>query len=186
MTVPPLLPTRRGLMRGAGRIILGGSMTVLLAGRARAGSEPRQLSLVNLHTSERLRVTYWQGSGYVGSALSDVNQFLRDWRTSEVSTIDPRLLDLLHVLQHRLGSTEAFSVICGYRSPQTNAALAERSAGVSRHSLHMEGRAIDIALPSRPLTALRDEAVAMAAGGVGFYPASGFVHIDTGRTRRWG
>lgn len=153
---------------------------------ARADDEPRHLSLVNLHTSERLRVTYWQKSAYVSSALSDVNHFLRDWRTSEVASIDPRLLDLLHVLQRRLRSNEAFSVICGYRSPQTNATLAERSAGVSRHSLHMEGRAIDIDLPGRPLAALRDEAVAMAAGGVGYYPASGFVHVDTGRIRRWG
>lgn len=185
-TVPTFLPTRRRLLAGVGRVALGASMTVALGGWACAGTEPRQLSLVNLHTSERLRVTYWQGSDYVGSALSDINNLLRDWRTSEVAAIDPRLLDLLHVLQHRLGSAEAFHVICGYRSPQTNAALAERSGGVSRRSLHMEGRAVDIALPSRPLAALRDEAVAMAGGGVGFYPKSGFVHVDTGRTRRWG
>ena len=186
MTEPLLLPTRRGLLHGVGRVLMGAGMSATLGGWAHADDEPRQLSLVHLHTAERLRITYWQQNGYVGSALSDVNHFLRDWRTSDVAPIDPRLLDLLHALQRRLRSTEAFNVICGYRSPQTNATLAERSASVSRHSLHMEGRAIDIDLPSRPLATLCDEALAMAAGGVGFYPASGFVHVDTGRPRRWG
>jgi uncharacterized protein YcbK (DUF882 family) len=114
-----------------------------------------------------------------------VNEFLRDFRTSEVHEIDPRLLDLLHKLAHSVGASEPFHVISGYRSPRTNSALRAHSSGVAKYSLHMEGKAIDIRLPGTRLTQVRDSARALAIGGVGYYPGSNFVHVDTGRVRTW-
>ena len=111
---------------------------------------------------------------------------LRDWRTGEVYQIDPVLLDDIFDLQARLGNRGAVRVISGYRSPKTNAALAGAGRGVAKRSLHMQGRAIDLALPGVPTLEIRDAALAMGRGGVGTYSKSGFVHLDTGRVRRWG
>jgi uncharacterized protein YcbK (DUF882 family) len=110
---------------------------------------------------------------------------LRDHRSDEVSPIDTRLLDLLHTLSDKLDTTSQFHVISGYRSPATNAKLAEKSNGVARHSLHMDGLAIDIRLPGRELADVRRAAIALRSGGVGYYPGSNFVHMDVGRVRTW-
>ncbi len=110
---------------------------------------------------------------------------LRDFRTGDVHKIDPALLDLLYDLQERAGATRPFEVISGYRSPQTNAALRRRSHGVAGSSLHMQGQAIDIRVGDVPLASLRRAALALRQGGVGYYPASNFVHVDTGRVRTW-
>jgi len=116
---------------------------------------------------------------------AQLTALLRDWRNNEVHPIDTRLLDLLADLHVQLGTSDPFNVISGYRSPQTNALLHERSSGVAAKSLHMQGMAIDIRLPDTQLRRVRDTALAMGRGGVGYYEASNFVHVDVGRVRRW-
>ncbi|MBE1236621.1 DUF882 domain-containing protein [Phaeovibrio sulfidiphilus] len=147
--------------------------------------EYRSLSFLNLHTGERLSRVYWEKGAYVSGALNDINRVLRDHRTGDIHTIDPSLLDLLHTLRTDLETHEPFQVISGYRSPHTNAMLNARSKGVAKRSLHMDGMAIDISLRNRSLAAVRNAARSLQRGGVGFYPQSGFVHIDTGRVRSW-
>jgi uncharacterized protein YcbK (DUF882 family) len=139
----------------------------------------------NLHTGETLDAEYWRNGGYAPDALDAINHVLRDHRTDEAHTMDVGLLDLLHDLSRRLETREPFQVISGYRSPQSNAALADASSGVARRSLHMEGMAIDIALDSASTEVVRDAALALGRGGVGYYPNPGFVHVDVGRVRRW-
>lgn len=146
----------------------------------------RRLGFRHLHTGETLDVAYWENGAYVPGALTEVNHVLRDWRTNETHVIAPQLLDLLTALQTRLGKSERFDVICGYRSPATNEMLHERSAEVATHSLHLVGQAIDIHLPGVELANLRDAALSLGLGGVGYYPESDFVHVDIGRVRRWG
>ena len=154
--------------------------------RSRASvAEPRTLSFLHTHTAERLSLAYAAGDTYFPEALATVNRFLRDFRNGEIHPIDPRLLDQLHALSSVTGSKASYEVISGYRSPATNQALHERSQGVATRSLHLEGRAIDIRLPDVPLADLRDAAVSLRAGGVGYYAGSRFVHLDTGRPRRW-
>jgi uncharacterized protein YcbK (DUF882 family) len=150
-----------------------------------APATPRVLRFAHLHTAEALEVEYMDGARYLPDALASVNHLLRDFRTGDVHDIDPHLLDLLHGLQGRTGTRRPFEIISGYRSPQTNAMLHSRSGGVASGSLHMQGQAIDIRLGDVPLRALRDAALDLRRGGVGFYPSSNFVHVDTGRVRTW-
>ncbi len=145
----------------------------------------RELKFTHTHTGERLAVEYFSEGAYLQEALATVNHFLRDFRTSEVHPIDPGLLDLLHGLTDLTGSRQPFQVISGYRSPATNQMLRHRSEGVASGSLHMKGQAIDIRLGDVPLSTLRKAALAVSRGGVGYYPASDFVHVDTGRVRTW-
>jgi len=145
---------------------------------------PRSINLKNLHTDETLQAVYWENGQYVPDALQAVNHVLRDFRTGDVHVIDPRLLDLITDLHARLGSSSAFQVISGYRSPQTNAMLRELSAEVAQHSLHMDGMAIDIVLEDVDTDRLHLAALGMARGGVGYYPGR-FVHVDVGPVRHW-
>ena len=145
----------------------------------------RSLQFFNTHTNETLKATYWRNGTVDRGALHDINFVLRDFRTNTVFPIDVKLLDLLAELHQRTGTRQPFEVISGYRSPQTNAMLHAESNGVAAHSLHMEGKAIDIRLADVELTKLHDVAVAMKLGGVGIYPRSDFVHVDTGRVRYW-
>jgi uncharacterized protein YcbK (DUF882 family) len=147
--------------------------------------EPRVITLKNLHTEEALDAVYWEEGRYVPDALEAVNNVLRDYRTGDVHPIDPRLLDLLTDLRASLGSKSPFQVISGYRSPQTNAMLRERSAEVAQHSFHMDGMAIDIFLDDVELDHLRLAALELGRGGVGYYPVNRFVHVDVGPVRRW-
>lgn len=144
----------------------------------------RALSFYNLHTGESLRTVYWEQGEYVPGALEEINYLLRDYRQNEVKPIDPSLLDLLVSLRDRVHSKANFEVISGYRSPITNAMLHAETEGVSSHSLHMDGRAIDIKIPGRPLSLVRAAAWTLQRGGVGYYPGR-FVHVDTGRVRWW-
>jgi uncharacterized protein YcbK (DUF882 family) len=154
---------------------------VWAAGRA----ESRALHFAHLHTGERLAVEYCTAGDYVPDALAAVNTLLRDFRTGDVRAIDPGLLDLLFDLQGATGATRPYQVISGFRSPVTNAGLRRRSHGVASSSLHMVGQAIDIRVADVPLPSLRRAALALRQGGVGYYPASNFVHVDTGRVRTW-
>jgi uncharacterized protein YcbK (DUF882 family) len=154
--------------------------------RAAASAAVRALSLHNAHTGEALVLPYAQGGTYLSAALSEFNRFLRDFRTGEAHPIDPAVLDQLHTLASITGSREPIQIISGYRSPATNQALRARNGGgVARHSLHLEGRAIDIRLTDVGLADLRDAAISLKAGGVGYYAQSAFVHVDTGPVRRW-
>jgi uncharacterized protein YcbK (DUF882 family) len=185
--------SRRNFL-GIGAAAVGGALLPARAveAAARAGAvstaRDRTLSFFHTHTSERLMTTYCCAGEYVSKELTDINHLLRDFRVNEIKPIDPRLLDLLYELQTRLGTDQPFHVISGYRTPQTNASLHERGgaqSGVATHSLHMDGKAIDIRVPGIKLEHLRDSAKALRVGGVGYYPASNFVHVDTGRVRYW-
>lgn len=145
----------------------------------------RKLSFNNLHTGETLKTVYWEKGVYVPEALSEINYILRDFRTGDMRAIDPKLLDLLYTLRGKLDARAPFSIISGYRSPKTNALLASASSGVAKRSLHMEGKAVDISLDDVGLNNLRRAAISLRKGGVGYYPASGFVHVDVGRVRTW-
>ncbi len=152
---------------------------------ARRLIHPRAISFRNLHTGEALEAVYWADGRYLPDMMQRIEWLLRDYRTDEVHPIDPRLLDLLVHLRARLQTRAPFEVLSGYRSPQTNAMLASLSDGVAQNSLHMQGKAIDIRLPGRRLRQVRAVAMTLQGGGVGYYPQSGFVHIDTGRVRHW-
>lgn len=145
----------------------------------------RALHFRHLHTGERLAVEYASSGRYVPDALTSIDHLLRDFRTNDVHPIDPALLDLLHALNAVTGSRQPFEVISGYRSPRTNQQLRARSSGVASGSLHMKGQAIDIRVGDVRLAALRDAARSLRRGGVGYYAASNFVHVDTGRVRTW-
>nr|WP_207191925.1 DUF882 domain-containing protein [Halochromatium roseum] len=148
---------------------------------------PRILSLHHLHTDERLTLTYRKGDHYQRSALARLNNFLRDFRTGDIATIDPQLFDLLYDIKQSLGHTDAvFEIVSGYRSPKTNAMLSRTSSGVAKRSLHMSGKAIDIRLSDMPTRSIRDAALRLSRGGVGYYSRSNFVHLDTGTVRQWG
>lgn len=149
-------------------------------------STEKRLSFFNIHTGESVRdLLFWDGREYVLENIARLDQLLRDHRTNEIHNIDPELFDILFALTRRLDSSRPFHIISGYRSPKTNAMLRQGSSGVASRSLHMKGMAIDIRMPGRDLSSLRKAAVALKGGGVGFYPDSDFVHIDTGRVRYW-
>jgi len=174
---------RRTFLLGGGIALLGSIASPAIAGLGPANV--RKLGFQNLHTGERVRAEYWGEGEYVPEALQTIDRVLRDFRTGDVHPIEPRLLDALSALHGVLETQSDFHVISGYRSPQTNEMLHERSAGVASKSLHMRGMAVDIRLPDRPLARVRQAALSLGAGGVGYYPKSNFVHLDIGRVRRW-
>jgi uncharacterized protein YcbK (DUF882 family) len=147
-----------------------------------------RLRFYHTHTNERLDIVYRRGDVYLPEALDRLDYYLRDYRTGDVHQYDPRLFDLLHELTRSLGRPYAeINVVCGYRTPSTNEFLRSRSVhtGVAQHSLHMQAEAIDIRLPGVPTARLRDAALELHRGGVGYYRALDFVHVDVGRVRRW-
>jgi uncharacterized protein YcbK (DUF882 family) len=145
----------------------------------------RKISLFNTHTGEKLSVKYCAKGQYNSDALLEINHILRDFRTGETKPIDPSLLDLLHAITNKINPGSEIHIISGYRSPATNLLLAKKSGDVARHSLHMDGKAIDIRIPGCKLETLKQVALEMQAGGVGYYAKSNFVHVDTGRVRFW-
>jgi len=148
----------------------------------------RKIALHNLHTEERLETVYYEDGRYIPEAMYDLKRVLRDFRNGEQHEIDASLIDLLDTLRARTGTRQSFQVISGYRSPSTNAMLHEEGehSGVAVHSLHMQGEAIDIRLADVALDHLRNAAFGLQRGGVGYYPASDFVHVDVGDVRHWG
>lgn len=173
---------RRDLLKGA----LGFAGAAMLGQPAFASaSGVRSLSLLNTHTGEKLRTTYYEGGRYVPDAVSALNKILRDHRTGDVYEMDEGLLDLVSTLSGKVEANAPVQIISGYRSPKTNAKLARASDGVATRSLHMQGKAMDLRIAGVELTHLRKAALDMKRGGVGFYPGSNFIHVDTGRVRRW-
>jgi len=147
---------------------------------------PYRLHFVHTHTGEHLNIVYRDDAGYDQESLARLNRYLRDHRTGEIHEYDPRVFDLLHDLTTALGNPNLeINVVCGYRTPWSNEFLRNQGHGVARHSLHMEAMAIDIRVPGIPTSQLRDAALALHRGGVGYYAASDFVHVDVGRVRRW-
>ena len=178
--------SRRRLLGAAG-LIAGASAAGILGAAAKADEAPanRRFVLKNLHTPESLDIVFRRGDDYVPDALSAIQVLLRDYRTGAQHRIDPKLMDYLYDVARVAGAEPVFTVVSGYRSPQTNEMLHERSSGVASHSLHMEGRAIDVRLASVDCSELAEKALAMQRGGVGYYNKSDFVHLDTGRFRTW-
>ena len=174
-------PGRRRFLKGAAAALLA-----LPLGSAAARTPVRRsLSFVHTHTGERLAAVYFQDGQYQAGELERINRLLRDFRTGDVHPIDTGVLDILADLRVLADHGEPYEVISGYRSPQTNAALRRHATGVAEHSLHLQGRAIDVRLPGFPTDKLRALALGMGRGGVGFYPQTDFVHLDNGCVRCW-
>jgi uncharacterized protein YcbK (DUF882 family) len=145
----------------------------------------KRLALYNVHTDEKIDVSYCVKGKYSSKGLKAINYILRDFRTDDIYRIDTELLDLLYGLSRKLNPREPFHIISGYRSPATNAMLREKSIGVARNSYHLKGKAIDVRLPDLSLYRLKKTAMKLEAGGVGYYPESDFVHLDIGPIRHW-
>ncbi len=189
-TSPP--PDRRRFFRHGMRWAAAAATVPALAPRIAQATSlmgapgARALSLAHTHTGERLQLVYARDDQYLPDALGTLNRFLRDHYTGQVGQMDPLLFDLLHRVRLMLNGSAAFEVISGYRCADTNERLRQtRGGGVATRSLHVEGRAIDVRLRGVALAELRDAALSLEAGGVGFYPREQFVHLDTGRVRRW-
>jgi uncharacterized protein YcbK (DUF882 family) len=147
--------------------------------------EHRTLFFNHTHTGQKLKITYFEHGKYIKGALHEINYLLRDFRTEEIYPIDTALLDQLSDLKQNLDLNKPFHIISGYRSSLTNARLRKNSHGVAEHSYHLQGRAIDIRVEGVSSKTIRNAALAMAQGGVGYYPRNNFVHLDTGRYRTW-
>ena len=172
---------RRGVLRAFGWAAL--SLALPFAPAAWAAA-PRSISLYHTHTSEKMSLVYFEGGDYVPEALASLNNMLRDFRTGEMCDFDPGLFDQLHALNLACGEG-TYEVVSAFRSAQTNKMLREQSKRVAKDSLHVRGQAIDVRLSGRDTRRLRDAALALKQGGVGFYPRSNFVHLDTGAVRSW-
>lgn len=184
---------RRSFLRcglGAGLAAALGMTTLpglALAGKPLAGQvlNGREIRLNNAHTGDMFAGAYWENGRYLPDAFARIRQVMRDHRTGDTFPIDPRLMDILFVMRKRLDKQDPFRVFSGYRSPRSNAMLRRQSEGVAQNSLHMTGQAIDLAMPGVALSRVQKVALTIKSGGVGYYPRSGFVHVDTGRVRSW-
>lgn len=191
-TVRPPLLSRRTVLAGLVGLVAASAVAPSAARAATssvaiaAPGRTRRLALRHLHTGETIDVRYLVNGQYDAAALRRLDQFLRDHRDGTVHRIDPKVLDFLHDLTRRLQVPGPVGIVCGYRSPRTNAMLRAKSAGVAKRSLHMEGKAIDIRVPGRSVKAVAKAAMSLRRGGVGRYSRSNFVHIDSGRVRAWG
>lgn len=184
---------RRRLLIGAAALTTGG----LLSGQAaasdsgivkaalRAPRKARHLALHSSHLGEKVAVDYWIDGRYQNDALHAISSLMRDRRSDEVTAMSPKLMDLLYLIRHQLDAQAPVEIVCGYRSPKTNAKLAKRSSGVAKNSYHMRGMAVDIRIQGCSPRQVQKAALALKAGGVGYYPKSGFVHVDVGPVRSW-
>ncbi len=179
--------SRRSFLKLGVAALAGATLPIPALARVLDSIGPeRSLSFYNTHTGEELRrVVYWADGAYIPDTLNDINFILRDHRRDEVKPIDPGLLDLLSSLHRKLQVRSPIHIVCGYRSPATNQELRSHSRGVAKKSLHMSGKAIDLRIPGISLAQVRKAAVSLKAGGVGYYPKSDFVHLDTGLVRTW-
>jgi len=177
-------PSRRlftaGIGAGLGALAFAGSPAL-----AALKLPERRLRLTNAHTWEKLDLVYWADGAYIPDSMAAINHLMRDHRANRVKAIDVKLIDQLYILVNALETEEQVHILSGYRTPETNAALRKRSNGVAKYSLHMEARAMDINIPGIHAKDIHTNAIAMKAGGVGYYAKSGFVHIDTGKVRNW-
>lgn len=165
--------------------VVASALTVPAQARSFYNFPKRALNFFNTHTNEMVGGTYWVNGVYDRRVLGQFCYIMRDHRAEELTRIDPKLFDILHVLQSRLGNFDTLEVISGYRSPTTNANLASRRSGVAKNSYHVKGQAIDIRIPSIETSTIHRAALSLDAGGVGYYRDSDFVHLDTGPVRAW-
>lgn len=179
------LSRRRFLSLGALTLLSGVIPNLCFAVTKNPKSRQRYLSFYNIHTRESLSTVYRVDGEYLPSSLDDINYILRDYQSGEVKPINTHLLDLLYALKLKLRTKQSFHVISGYRSAKTNALLRKKNRGVAKNSFHITGKAIDIYVPGYPLRKMRRAAMAMRAGGVGYYPRSRFLHVDVGPVRYW-
>lgn len=178
--------SRRRFLIGAGTVVAAAAIASRpVFAQSTTIAPERTLSFYNLHTGENLKTAYWVEGEYIPESLSDINHLLRDFRNDEIKPIDLDLLNLLHAITLRLGTSKPIQLVSGYRSPATNLMLHARSSGVAKHSLHMDGMATDIRIPGHDLRELHKVAAAMHGGGVGYYARSDFVHVDVGPVRYW-
>ena len=178
--------SRRVFLRHAARLVAAGAALPFAQKALAALPGARRLAFDHTHTGERISLIYAVDDQYVPDTLKAFNHFLRDHYSGEVGVIDPKLFDLLYRMKQTLGREEAFQVISGYRCRTTNSMLHDtRGGGVAKHSLHMDGKAVDIRLAGISIADLRDTALSLRLGGVGYYQREHFVHVDTGRVRRW-
>lgn len=181
--------TRRNFLKFSAAITVASTLPQLAHANSDLSSAvfstERALEFINLHTDETLRCCYWADGEYDHNGLSEINHILRDHRANEVYSMDTQLIDVLHALHQTTESRSPFHIISAYRSPATNEKLRKQSNGVAKRSLHMQGKAIDIRLPDVELKDLRDAAISLEFGGVGYYAKSNFIHIDTGKPRNW-
>ena len=175
---------RRHVMLGI-TIPIGLALAGLPGRQALAATRERFILLHHCHTGEVLKTVYFADGHYQPDALRAATHHLRDWRDNTHLPIDPTVLDLLWSLRAKLQTTTPIQVFCGYRSPETNAMLRRTHHGAARNSLHMRGMAVDLYVEGRPLSMVHAAAVGLRGGGVGYYPRSGFVHVDTGDIRYW-
>lgn len=176
-------PARRGFLRGCSSALLLASGLVPF--EIAAAATRREISLINTHTRERLKLCYFRDGEFVADACQRLDHLLRDFRSGEVYPIDPKLYDMVYAIQTEIGHRGQVEIISGYRSPATNEKLRNGSSGVAKRSLHMQGQALDIRLSGVDSARVRDAARALKTGGVGYYKKSDFVHLDTGRVRYW-
>jgi uncharacterized protein YcbK (DUF882 family) len=182
-TDPSHNPSRRGFLRNcSGALILASG---LLPFEIASASSRRVVNMQNTHTGEHLELCYFRDGKFVTEACQRLNHLLRDFRSGDVHTIDPKLYDLVYAIQTEVGHRGKIEIISGYRSPATNDQLRKSSKGVAKRSLHTQGQALDIRLAGVDTAKVRDAALALRAGGVGYYKKSDFVHVDTGRVRHW-
>ena len=179
--------------------VMGAVLFLIAAGGAGAqsrGLEPQEsraqdnqnhlLRLYNTHTGERMEIAYRRGEQYVPGALAKLDYFLRDHRTGDIRHFDPRLYDILYDLTVSIGHPGGdIDIVCGYRTSTTNESLRAHTTGVAKNSLHIQAEAIDLRMPGIDTLKLRQAALALRRGGVGYYPHSDFIHVDTGRVRQW-
>ncbi|WP_354624275.1 YcbK family protein [Psychromonas sp. MME2] len=166
-------------------VTLGATCLPSLTFASQANGSPRMLSMNNLHTGEIIDTEYFDGKHYQFSELQKLNHLCRDFRRNEIIAMDTRLFDQLSAIQKVLGCNKQVQIISGYRSPETNKMLSAKSNGVAKKSMHMQGKAMDFRIEGISLNKVRKAALSLKAGGVGYYPNSNFVHIDTGRVRSW-
>ncbi|CUJ95219.1 DUF882 domain-containing protein [Shimia thalassica] len=179
--------TRRGLLRAFAATTVAAAPTFSsAAGFLRGSGDIRRIRMYSGRTGERLDTIYWIEGQYIKDAVKEINLFMRDWRTDGVKSIDLRTVDIMAASHNLLDVNEPYTLLSGYRSPQTNAMLRSRSRGVAKNSLHMKGQAADLRLSSRSVGQMARAASACAAGGVGRYSRSNFVHMDCGVVRTWG
>lgn len=155
-------------------------------GLLRGAGDIRRIKMYSGRTGESIDTIYWVEGEYIPEVLTELNHFMRDWRTNDVKTMDARTVDIMAAAHSLMDITEPYMLLSGYRSPATNAMLRSRSSGVARNSLHMKGQAADLRLKSRSVGQMAKAAEACSAGGVGRYSGSGFVHMDCGAVRHWG
>ena len=183
------IPTRRQVLKvglAASAYLLAPWQAWAKVGKALIDLPERTVSLYNTHTGELLsKFVYWQDGNYIKQALDEISFLLRDHRTDEMCEFDPVVLDQVCAISRKLTNSQPFEVLSAYRTEETNLELRQRSRRVAKHSLHIEGRALDLRLSGVPSKQLRAAALSLQQGGVGYYPKRGFVHIDSGPIRHW-